>query len=106
MAELSDIANETIREEIEEYLERPEEIERSIELFARASPKMQDIAAAIIEGDDDEVFVDLTEDCVIRRGGERLMPGDLRPGMSLLLPSYAPVVAAIEVLERSGPTSP
>jgi len=55
MAELSDIANETIREEIEEYLERPEEIERSIELFARASPKMQDIAAAIIEGDDDEV---------------------------------------------------
>jgi 5-methyltetrahydrofolate--homocysteine methyltransferase len=55
MAELSDIANETIREEIVEYLERPEEIERSIELFARASPKMQDIAAAIIEGDDDEV---------------------------------------------------
>lgn len=55
MAELSDIANATIREEIEEYLERPEEIERSIELFARASPLMQDIAAAIIEGDDDEV---------------------------------------------------
>lgn len=55
MAELSDIANETIREEIEEYVERPEEIERSVELFARASPLMQDIAAAIIEGDDDEV---------------------------------------------------
>ncbi len=55
MAELSDIANQTIREEIEEYLERPEEIERSIELFARAAPAMQDIAAAIIEGDDDEV---------------------------------------------------
>ncbi len=55
MAELSDIANETIREEIEEYVERPEEIERSVELFARARPLMQDIAAAIIEGDDDEV---------------------------------------------------
>ncbi len=55
MAELSDIANETIREEIEEYIERPEEIARSIDLFANASPLMQDIAAAIIEGDDDEV---------------------------------------------------
>ena len=55
MAELSDIANEFIREEIEEYLERPEEIERNIELFARVSPAMQDIAAALIEGEDDEV---------------------------------------------------
>lgn len=51
MARLSDIANETIREEIEEFLERPEEIERNLELFSRASPLMQDIAAALIEGD-------------------------------------------------------
>ena len=51
MAQLSDIANETIREEIEEFLERPDEIERNIELFNRASPLMQDIAAALIEGD-------------------------------------------------------
>jgi 5-methyltetrahydrofolate--homocysteine methyltransferase len=55
MAELNDIQNQTIRDEIEEYLERPEEIERFIALFARARPEMQDIAAAIIEGDDDEV---------------------------------------------------
>jgi len=55
MAELSDIGNEFIRQEIEEYLERPEEIERNIELFARVRPAMQDIAAALIEGDDDEV---------------------------------------------------
>ncbi len=55
MAELSDIANEFIRQEIEEYLERPEEIERNIELFARIRPAMQDIAAALIEGEDDEV---------------------------------------------------
>ena len=54
MAELSDIGNEFIRQEIEEYLERPEEIERNIELFARVRPAMQDIAAALIEGDDDE----------------------------------------------------
>ncbi len=55
MAELNDIANEVIRDEIAEYLERPEEIERNIELFARAKPLMQDIAAAIVEGDDDVV---------------------------------------------------
>ena len=55
MAELSDIANQTIQDEIEEYLERPEEIARFVELFSRAKPAMQDIAAAIIEGDDDEV---------------------------------------------------
>ncbi|MBL6951717.1 MAG: corrinoid protein [Alphaproteobacteria bacterium] len=53
MAELSDVQNQTIRDEIEEYLERPEEIARFIELFARAKPALQDIAAAIIEGDDD-----------------------------------------------------
>ncbi len=51
MAELGDIANEIIREEIAEYLERPEEIERNVELFARARPLMQTIAAAIIDGD-------------------------------------------------------
>ena len=55
MAGLADIANGIVREEIEEYLERPEEISRNIELFARARPLMQDIAAGIIEGDDGEV---------------------------------------------------
>ena len=51
MAELSDIQNEIIQYEIEEFIERPEEIERTIELFARAQPLMQEIAAALIEGD-------------------------------------------------------
>ena len=55
MAALGDIANDIVREEIAEYLERPEEIERNIALFARARPLMQDIAAGIIEGDNDEV---------------------------------------------------
>ena len=55
MAKLSDIGNEFIRQEIEDYLERPEEIERNIELFARVRPAMQAIAAALIEGEDDEV---------------------------------------------------
>ena len=52
MAQLSDIANEFIRDEIEEFLERPEEIERNVALFCRVSPAMQDIAAALIDGDD------------------------------------------------------
>jgi 5-methyltetrahydrofolate--homocysteine methyltransferase len=55
MAELSDITNETIRSEIEEYLERPEEIARNVELFARVRPLMQEIAAAIIEGEHETV---------------------------------------------------
>ena len=50
MAELNDIQNEFIREEIEEFLERPDEIERIIGIFAQARPAMQDIAAALIAG--------------------------------------------------------
>jgi len=55
MAELSDIANEFIRQEIDEFLERPEEIKRNVELFSRVRSDMQDIAAALIEGEDEEV---------------------------------------------------
>ena len=55
MAKLSDIQNDFIRQEIEEYLERPEEISRNIELFSRAKLSMQHIAAALIEGEDDKV---------------------------------------------------
>jgi len=55
MAELADIENEFIREEIEEFLERPDEIERTIETFAKTRPEMQAIAAALIDGDNDAV---------------------------------------------------
>ena len=55
MAELTDGQNQTLRDEIEEYLERPEEIERFVALFTGARPRLQEIAAAIIEGDDDAV---------------------------------------------------
>ncbi len=55
MPVLGDVANAIVRAEIEEYLERPEEIERNVALFARARPLMQDIAAGIIEGADGEV---------------------------------------------------
>ena len=55
MAELNDISNEFIRQEIDEFIERPNERERIINLFARARPKMQTIAAALIDGDNDLV---------------------------------------------------
>ena len=55
MAKLADIENEFIREEIEEFLERPDEITRTIETFANAAPEMQTIAAALIDGDNDAV---------------------------------------------------
>jgi 5-methyltetrahydrofolate--homocysteine methyltransferase len=55
MAELKDISNEFIRQEIEEFIERPDERARIIDIFARAKPKMQTIAAALIDGDNDLV---------------------------------------------------
>jgi len=55
MAELSDVSNDFIRQEIEEYIERPEERERTIKTFARANPKMQEIAAALLDGDNETV---------------------------------------------------
>ena len=51
MASINDIANEFIREEIEEYIEQPDEIQRFIQMFSQAVPNMQDIAAALIDGD-------------------------------------------------------
>ena len=63
MAELSDIQNEVIRAEIEEYLDRPEEIERNIELFSKTRPVLQEIAAALIDGDNDTVD-QLTRQCL------------------------------------------
>lgn len=51
MAELLDIQNEFIRDEIEEFLEVEEERDRTVELFANVSPEMQAIAAALIEGE-------------------------------------------------------
>ena len=55
MADLQDISNEKIRQEIAEFIENPDEIERNIETFARVRPLMQEIAAALIEGDDGTV---------------------------------------------------
>ncbi len=55
MANIADIRNEFLRDEIEEFLERPEEIARTVGIFSKARPAMQDIAAALIEGENDTV---------------------------------------------------
>jgi 5-methyltetrahydrofolate--homocysteine methyltransferase len=55
MAELTDINNEFIQQEIEEYIELPAERERMINLFVKAQPHLQAIAAALIDGDNELV---------------------------------------------------
>jgi 5-methyltetrahydrofolate--homocysteine methyltransferase len=55
MAQITDIQNEFIRQEIDEFIERPDERARIVDMFARARPQMQDIAAALIEGENDVV---------------------------------------------------
>ncbi len=55
MAQLSDISNEAIRQEIADYVEREDERQRNIEHFARTRPEMQAIAAALLEGNNKAV---------------------------------------------------
>jgi len=55
MAELGDVANDFLREEIEEFVERPEERTRLIEQYARTPDDLLLIAAALVDGDDDTV---------------------------------------------------
>lgn len=50
MAELSDIQNEIVRQEIEEYIQREDERAEIISLYSKTSPLMQEIAAGIIGG--------------------------------------------------------
>ena len=84
MAHLSDIANEIIRAEIEEFLDQPDEIARNIELFSRASPDMQDIAAALIEGDN--ITVDRLTVQALAEGVEaiEIMDDGLIAGMGIV----------------------
>lgn len=51
MAELKDLQNETIRQEIEEFIEREDERRKIVGLYANTSPAMHDIAANIILGE-------------------------------------------------------
>jgi 5-methyltetrahydrofolate--homocysteine methyltransferase len=84
MADLNDIANEFIREEISEFITRPEEIERVTNLYAAAHPSMQDIAAALIDGDDD--LVDELTGKALENGHEamEIMDFGLIAGMAIV----------------------
>ncbi len=52
---ITDICNEFIRQEVEEYVRRPDELQRTIDTFSKAHPEMQAIAAALIEGENELV---------------------------------------------------
>ena len=51
MPELSDVHNEFIRAEIEEFILDENEQRHILQMYAKISPQMQDIAATIIDGD-------------------------------------------------------
>ncbi len=51
MPDLADVTNEFIRAEIDEFVDRPDEREHLVGLFARTTPAMQEIAAALIDAD-------------------------------------------------------
>ncbi len=84
MPELSDIVNATIRVEIEEFLDRPDEIERNVELFANASTAMQHIAAALIEGDNEEVDRLTSQALEAGVGALEIMDDGLIAGMGIV----------------------
>lgn len=50
MAGISDIANEFVRQEIEDYIEQADEREAVVATFVKISPAMQAIGAALIDG--------------------------------------------------------
>ncbi len=84
MAELSDIQNAFIREEIEEFLERPDEIQRHIALFSRANAEMQAIAAALIDGAHHEVDELTREALHAGVGALEIMDDGLIAGMGIV----------------------
>jgi 5-methyltetrahydrofolate--homocysteine methyltransferase len=84
MPELSDVQNEFIRGEIEEFVERPNEIERMINLFSNAKPEMQDIAAALIDGDDEQVDVLTRAQLDAGIGALEVMDDGLIAGMAIV----------------------
>jgi 5-methyltetrahydrofolate--homocysteine methyltransferase len=55
MPALDDVSNEFLRGEIAEFVTRPDEIEKMISLYAGSSTELQEIAAALVDGDDKKV---------------------------------------------------
>jgi len=84
LAKITDIENGFIREEIEEYLERPNEIEIAINTFAQVTPAMQEIAAALIDGDHHTVDRLTSEALGKGTGALEIMDDGLIAGMSIV----------------------
>jgi len=84
MAQLNEIHNEFIRQEIEENIERPNERQRLIDNFAKSRPSMQAIAAALIEGE--HATVDQLTRAALDEGIEALevMDDGLIAGMAVV----------------------
>lgn len=84
MADINDVKNEFLRDEIEEFIERPDERERIINTFAKCSPAMLEIAAALIDGDNGGV--DEMTKAALDAGTEALeiMDDGLISGMSVV----------------------
>jgi len=84
LAKITDIENGFIREEIEEYLERPNETEIAINTFAQVTPAMQEIAAALIDGDHHTVDRLTSEALGKGTGALEIMDDGLIAGMSIV----------------------
>ncbi len=84
MAELKDITNESIRQEIEKFIEKPEERQRIIDLFVQASAPMQVIAAALIQGDNKTVDRLTTEALDAGVEATEVMDNGLISGMAIV----------------------
>ena len=84
MSDISKIQNETIRAEIEEFLEIPEERDRTVRLFSEIDPLLQEISVALIEGDHEEV--DKLTEQALSQGVDALevMDGGLIAGMGIV----------------------
>jgi 5-methyltetrahydrofolate--homocysteine methyltransferase len=84
MPDLSDITNDFLRAEVEEFIERPEERERLIALFAGASTEMQAISAALIDGDHATVDALTREALAAETPALEVMDDGLIAGMGLV----------------------
>ena len=84
MPNLNDIQHETIRQQVEEFVERDEERQEMIDLYAKTSPQMQSIAAGVIEGFHQEV--DAMTAAALESGIEatEIMDNGLIAGMGLV----------------------
>ena len=84
MSDLSSVANEFLRSEIEEFVERPDERERLIGLFAGASERMQSMSAALLEGEHERVDALTTEALDDDVPALEIMDDGLIAGMALV----------------------